>query len=482
MVIIQLRPEVHPLAVSLSCHFSCCNVVRHRYSLLGFLQLFTSVLLMMCGVGAYAGTPGKVDQSVIDHAVPQKFATVNSISSRVWDDFSTPSTPVELTVSSKGISPWEYIETETEHDLNSTHTLRAFRIRHTEHNDGISVSQWGAIGNGLVDYTRTVSPTAYKDDFFEIQYDNASGTSAVGGEHFDVTDGGTYDHMVFHFHNLQANTTYQDEDTGEYVTGARMCLGFYNNSAAMEFKGRYLEAGGGMCRGLLLTDDTDFNVDISYLDDFRKELPLECDEVKQGILTPEEFELRFGTPYEKACNPNVSLLDFQSLYGIIVYIDGADAVTLSGITLQGSEHAPEIAVTGKGQEINDGDTTPTTADDTNFGSINVDHGTITHTFTIFNTGTSTLNLTGTPYVSITGTDAADFSVTQQPTSPIPAGSSTTFKVSFQASFAGQHDAMISIANDDSNESPYNFSIRGAGANIATTGKLVPIYLLLLNKK
>ena len=340
----------------------------------GFLQLFTSVLLLMCGVGAYAGEE-KVDvchitgtydfgsgeipighviniagpayPSHIDHGDPEVWAivelpdgtevcTASSSSSRVWDDFSTPSTPVELMVSSEGIFPWAYVETETEHYLDSTRTLRAFRIRHTEHDDGISVSQWGSIGEGLVDYTRTVSPTAYRNDFFELQYDNASGTHSLGGDRFDVTDNGTYDHMVFHFHNLQASTTYLDADTGEYVTGSRMCLGFYTDSpyGYMEFQGQYLVAGGGACRAVLLTDDTDFEVEISYLDDFVKELPYECEWVEEGIWTPDDFEFYFGTPYEEACDPNVSLSDFQSLYGIIVYIDGADAVTLSGITLE----------------------------------------------------------------------------------------------------------------------------------------------------
>ena len=341
---------------------------------LKFVKFFTSVLLVMFGVATYAGghkvslchitgtydsvdgeipigrvisIPNAAYSSHINHGDPEvwaivelpdgtKFCTASSSSSRLWDDFLTPSPPVELTVSSEGVFPWEYVETETEHYLDSTGTLRAFRIRHTEHDDGISVSQWGSIGGGLVDYSRTVSPSAYRSDFFELQYDNASGTTALGGERFDVTDDGTYNHMVFHFHNLQASTTYLDADTSEYVTGSRMCLGFYTDSHGyLEFQGQYLVSpGGSACRGVLLTDDADFEVEISYLDDFAKEVPYECEFVEDGIWTLERFELVFGAPYEVVCDTNASLSHFQNLYGIIVYIDGADTGTLSGITLE----------------------------------------------------------------------------------------------------------------------------------------------------
>ena len=62
--------------------------------------------------------------------------------------------------------------------------------------------------------------------------------------------------------------------------------------------------------------------------------------------------------------------------------------------------------------IADGDTTPSTADGTDFGSTDVASGTVTESFTILNTGTSILHLTGSPLVQLSGTNAADFSVTQ----------------------------------------------------------------------
>jgi CSLREA domain-containing protein len=111
----------------------------------------------------------------------------------------------------------------------------------------------------------------------------------------------------------------------------------------------------------------------------------------------------------------------------------------------------------------DGDSTPSAADYTDFGSTNVTGGTVERTFTIENTGATDLVLGGTPKVSISGTNAADFSVTVQPTSPLAGSSSTTFTVHFDPSGTGVRSAAVSIANNDSDENPYNFSIQGMGS-------------------
>jgi hypothetical protein len=130
----------------------------------------------------------------------------------------------------------------------------------------------------------------------------------------------------------------------------------------------------------------------------------------------------------------------------------------------GTTTLQEMNVQGNGADIADGDNTPATADDTDFGGINVASGTNANTFTIQNLGTvSSLNLTGaSPYVTITGTHAADFTVTVIPASTIAGSSSTTFEITFDPSAAGLRTATISIANNDSDENPYNFDIQGTG--------------------
>lgn len=125
--------------------------------------------------------------------------------------------------------------------------------------------------------------------------------------------------------------------------------------------------------------------------------------------------------------------------------------------------APEMDVLGNAISIVDGDATPSTTDDTDFGSADISTGTVDHVFTIKNTGSTALNLTGTPKVQISGANAADFSVTMQPTSPVANGcSQTTFTVRFDPSAAGLRSATISIDNDDTDENPYNFAIQGTG--------------------
>jgi hypothetical protein len=131
--------------------------------------------------------------------------------------------------------------------------------------------------------------------------------------------------------------------------------------------------------------------------------------------------------------------------------------------------SPEINLQGNATSIADGDATPTTTDHTDFGSVPAASGSITRTFTIQNTGSATLNLTdASPYVTINGTHAGDFSVSSSPSSSISPGSSTTFQISFDPSAIGTRSATLSIANNDSDENPYNFSVRGTGANSAPT--------------
>ena len=60
-------------------------------------------------------------------------------------------------------------------------------------------------------------------------------------------------------------------------------------------------------------------------------------------------------------------------------------------------------------------------------------------------------------------DTADFSVTVLPTSPVAAaGGYTEFEITFDPTMPGIRNAAVSIANDDPDESPYNFVIQGIG--------------------
>jgi hypothetical protein len=125
----------------------------------------------------------------------------------------------------------------------------------------------------------------------------------------------------------------------------------------------------------------------------------------------------------------------------------------------GSGVIPEINIQGSGITIIDGDSGPTTADGTDFGSLTIP-ATRTRTFTIQNTGTGPLLLTGTPIVVVTG--SSNFVVTAQPSSnTIPAGGNLTFQITFNPTVTGSSVALVSINNNDSDESIYDFAITGA---------------------
>lgn len=124
---------------------------------------------------------------------------------------------------------------------------------------------------------------------------------------------------------------------------------------------------------------------------------------------------------------------------------------------------PEIDVTGNGAAVNDNSTTPTLANDTDFGNVAVAGGTNANTFTLTNSGTEALTLSGTPVVVISGTDAADFQLTTDATGPVTASGNTAFTITFDPSAAGTRTATVSIVSNDSDENPYNFAIQGTGA-------------------
>jgi hypothetical protein len=117
--------------------------------------------------------------------------------------------------------------------------------------------------------------------------------------------------------------------------------------------------------------------------------------------------------------------------------------------------APIIEVRGRSQKIPDGDTTPTTADGTDFGLVTLGVED-TQSFYIRNTGSAVLNLSG---VTLTG--SGDFSIPHMPASTVAVGDHTSFYVRFVPTAAGVRSATVNITNNTS-ISPYDFMIKGEG--------------------
>ncbi|MEM1119122.1 MAG: cadherin-like beta sandwich domain-containing protein, partial [Bacteroidota bacterium] len=127
--------------------------------------------------------------------------------------------------------------------------------------------------------------------------------------------------------------------------------------------------------------------------------------------------------------------------------------------------APEISITGNGQDIINGAdlAAATTANGTDFANVCVAGGTQIITYTITNTGNADLTLGGTPIVVLG--NATDFSVTTQPTSPVSSASganTTTFTIKFDPTTAGVKSSTVSMATNDRDENPFSFIIKGTG--------------------
>ncbi|MEP3968837.1 MAG: LamG-like jellyroll fold domain-containing protein [Nonlabens sp.] len=127
---------------------------------------------------------------------------------------------------------------------------------------------------------------------------------------------------------------------------------------------------------------------------------------------------------------------------------------------------PEIDIIGNGLSISNNDSTPDTADSTDFGTAD-GSASLSKTFTIENTGTGPLTLSGAP-VTISGVNAGDFTITSQPINSIPAGSSSDFTIEFLRSVSGLSNATIELNSNDADESLYNFSITASSAGPAST--------------
>jgi subtilisin-like proprotein convertase family protein len=126
------------------------------------------------------------------------------------------------------------------------------------------------------------------------------------------------------------------------------------------------------------------------------------------------------------------------------------------VTGTGVTPAPEMNVVQGVTNIADG------SGSYSFGSINQGASSSAITFTVENTGSAALALSGTPKVAITG-HTGDFSIVQTSTAAsVAAAGSTTFTITFSPTTTGTRTANISIANDDANENPYDFSVTGTG--------------------
>jgi hypothetical protein len=120
--------------------------------------------------------------------------------------------------------------------------------------------------------------------------------------------------------------------------------------------------------------------------------------------------------------------------------------------------APEITVLKNGTiNITDGGTDSQTGTGVALFSVN---------YTIRNDGAATLNLTGGAgnEVSVSGSVNCLVGVTQPGSSSIAPSGTTTFSIQVTPTAAGTFSFVVTIANDDANENPYNWTFNGNTAS------------------
>jgi uncharacterized repeat protein (TIGR01451 family) len=156
----------------------------------------------------------------------------------------------------------------------------------------------------------------------------------------------------------------------------------------------------------------------------------------------------------------------QSGYGLI-NVDAA----FNDLTVV--NNSPEMDVTSGGQDISYGEISPSTLNNTDFGSTSDAGGMVTETYTITNVGKSNpldlTSLTITPTSTLTG-----FTVSQTFSSAtLDPGQTATFQIEFTPTAAGVATATVSIASNDSlNPTPFTFEITGTATAPQTTMELV----------
>jgi hypothetical protein len=166
--------------------------------------------------------------------------------------------------------------------------------------------------------------------------------------------------------------------------------------------------------------------------------------------------------------PNTWDVTRRRTLGGVIGIQSSPTVTVSPepIMLDNLPVVPgeitTVSLTGLNDTtIDNNDTTPTTADGTDFGSAMIDNpdDTRTQIFTLTNYDNAALALTGTPRVQISGTNYSSFLLVG-PDLPtfLPAGQSASFTLRFAPSVAGGHTATVTLPGTVT----YAFTIAGTG--------------------
>jgi surface protein len=141
-------------------------------------------------------------------------------------------------------------------------------------------------------------------------------------------------------------------------------------------------------------------------------------------------------------------------------LDARNAIIAKGWTItDGGINGADINLQGNSVNIVSGDTSPSSSDDTDFGTVALNTPTV-KTYSIQNTGSTALTVSS---IVSTSDDAADF-VVGGITLPaiLAAGTSSTFTLTFTPTTTGTKTATVTINTNDCDEAAYDFAVSGFG--------------------
>lgn len=125
----------------------------------------------------------------------------------------------------------------------------------------------------------------------------------------------------------------------------------------------------------------------------------------------------------------------------------------------GLSDTPEILVLGtNGQSILDGDMTVSAVDGTHFGGVAAFSGSVDRVFAVTNSGAVELLISN---VTFQGSGAAHFSAVSPPAT-VGSRMRSDLRIRFSPTAVGAATAVVVIANNDGDENPYEFAVRGDG--------------------
>jgi hypothetical protein len=92
------------------------------------------------------------------------------------------------------------------------------------------------------------------------------------------------------------------------------------------------------------------------------------------------------------------------------------------------------------------------------------------TYTIRNDGSVALNLTGTPEVAISNESDCSVTILAAPSTPVAPAGSTTFILQVTPNSSASFSFDVSIANDDADENPYDFTFSATTTSPPSSNK------------